>query len=81
MNLRHTALFSSLQLLPVGECNFRKIILWFPSRSKLFTSPLVVFPIDLVLGLSSNNAFGKDGADFVKLILVKFAVGMRRIRR
>lgn len=80
-DVRHTALFSKLHLLPVGECNLRKILFWFPSRSKLLTSPLVVFPIDFVLGLSSNNAFGKDSADLVELVLVKFAVGMRRIRR
>lgn len=75
---RHTGLFRKLQFLPVGERNFGEILLGFPSRSKLLASPLVVFPIDFVLGLSSNNTFGKDSADLVKLVLIKFAVGMRR---
>jgi hypothetical protein len=76
--IRHTGLFGELQLLPIGECNFCEILLWFPSWSKLFASLRVVFPIDFVFRLPTNNAFSEDSADLVKCLLVKLAVGMGR---
>jgi len=76
--MRHTVLFGELQRLPVGKSNFCEILSWLPSRSKLLARFLVVFPINLILDLSSRNAFSEDGADLVKRFFVKFAVGMGR---